>query len=76
MADAAETKKEGIGDFIQKTREEMSRTTFPSGEEVRKTTIIVVINVIFFALYLFLVDKGWTYVLEGFTWLVNRIAGV
>jgi preprotein translocase SecE subunit len=76
MAEAADTKKEGIGDFIQKTREEMGRTTFPSGDEVRKTTIIVVINVIFFALYLFLVDKGWTYVLEGFTWLVNRIAGV
>ena len=76
MADAVETKKEGIGDFIQKTREELGRTTFPSGDEVRKTTIIVVINVIFFALYLFLIDKGWTYVLEGLTWLVNKIAGV
>lgn len=76
MADAVETKKEGIGDFIQKTREELGRTTFPSGDEVRKTTIIVVVNVIFFALYLFLIDKGWTYVLEGLTWLVNKIAGV
>jgi hypothetical protein len=32
--------------------------------------------VIFFAIYLFLIDKGWTYVLEGLTWLVNQIAGV
>jgi preprotein translocase SecE subunit len=76
MADAVETKKEGIGDFVQKTREEMSRTTFPTGDEVRKTTIIVVISVIFFAIYLFLVDKGWVYVLDGLTWLVNKIAGV
>ena len=77
MAEAVEKQsKEGIGDFIQKTREELGRTTFPSGDEVRKTTIIVVINVIFFALYLFLIDKGWTYVLEGLTWLVNKIAGV
>jgi preprotein translocase SecE subunit len=76
MADAVNTKKEGIGDFIQKTREELGRTTFPSGDEVRKTTIIVVVNVIFFALYLFLIDKSWTYVLEGLTWLVNKIAGV
>jgi preprotein translocase SecE subunit len=76
MADAVDTKKEGIGDFIQKTREELGRTTFPSGDEVRKTTIIVIISVIFFAVYLYLVDKGWTYVLEALTWLVNKIAGV
>jgi preprotein translocase SecE subunit len=80
VAEAVETagkhSKEGIGEFVQKTREEMGRTTFPTGDEVRKTTIIVVINVIFFALYLFLIDKGWTYVLEGLTWLVNKIAGI
>ena len=77
MAEAVEKhSKEGIGDFVQKTREELGRTTFPSGDEVRKTTIIVVISVIFFAVYSFLIDKGWTYVLEGLTWLVNKIAGV
>ena len=77
MAEAVEKhSKEGIGDFVQKTREELGRTTFPSGDEVRKTTIIVVISVIFFAVYLFLIDKGWTYVLDGLTWLVNKIAGV
>ena len=80
MAEAVETaekqSKGGIGDFFRKVREEMRRTTFPSGDEVRKTTIIVVINVIFFAIYLFLIDMGWTYVIEGLTWLVNRIAGI
>ena len=83
MAEAVGTAKEeppskggGIGDFIRKVREEMGRTTFPSGDEVRKTTIIVIINVIFFAIFLFLVDMGWTYVIEGITWLVNRIAGI
>jgi preprotein translocase SecE subunit len=77
VAEAVEKhSKEGVGDFIRKTREEMGRTTFPSGDEVRKTTIIVVINVLFFALYLFLVDRGWVYVLEFFEWIVNKIAGV
>ncbi len=71
-----QTKEGGVGDFVAKTREELRRTTFPSGDEVRKTTIIVIINVIFFAIYLFLIDQGWTYLLEGLTWLVNRIAGV
>lgn len=69
------SKKEGVGEFIQKTREELDRTSFPSSDEVKKTTIIVLINVVFFALYLFLVDKGWIYVLEGLTWLANKVAG-
>jgi preprotein translocase SecE subunit len=68
-------KKEGVGEFIQKTREELDRTSFPSADEVKKTTIIVLINVVFFAIYLFLVDQGWIYILEGLTWVANRIAG-
>jgi preprotein translocase SecE subunit len=70
------SKKEGVGDFIRHTREELDRTTFPSSEDVRNTTIIVIVAVIFFAIYLFLVDQGWTYVLQGLTWLVNQIAGI
>jgi preprotein translocase SecE subunit len=69
------TNKEGVGDFIKKTREELDRTTFPSADLVRNTTIIVVISVIFFALYLFLIDQAWVYILEGLTWVVNKIAG-
>jgi len=53
----------------------MRRTTFPSGDEVRKTTIIVVVNVIFFALYLFLIDRAWVYVLDALAWVVNKMAG-
>lgn len=81
MAEAAETlekgkKKESVGEFIQKTREELDRTSFPTSDEVKKTTIIVLINVVFFAIFLFLVDKAWIYVLEGLTWVANKIAGV
>ncbi|MGQ0542319.1 MAG: preprotein translocase subunit SecE [Blastocatellia bacterium] len=70
------SKKEGVGEFIRKTREELDRTTFPSSDDVKKTTIIVVISVIFFAIYLFLIDQGWVYLLEGLTWVVNKIAGI
>jgi preprotein translocase SecE subunit len=69
-------KKESVGEFVQHTREELSRVSFPSGEDVRKTTIIVIINVLFFAVFLFLIDIFWTYFLEGITWLVNSIIGV
>jgi preprotein translocase SecE subunit len=68
--------KEGVGEFIRKTREELDKTTFPSSDDVRNTTIIVIVNVIFFALYLFLVDQAWVYILEGLTWLVNKIVGI
>ena len=68
--------KEGVGEFIRKTREELDKTTFPSSDDVRNTTIIVIVNVIFFALYLFLVDQAWVYILDGLTWLINKIVGI
>jgi preprotein translocase SecE subunit len=68
-------KKEGIGEFIASTREELERTSFPSSEDVRNTVIIVIISVIFFALYLFVIDKAWVYLLDGLTWVVSKLAG-
>ena len=65
-----------MGDFIAKTRQELDKTSFPSSSDVQSTTIIVIVSVLFFAAYLFLVDRGWVYILEGLTWLVNKIAGV
>ena len=76
MSEAVEKQSKGnMGEFVQGVREEMRRTTFPSSDEVRKTTIIVVINVIFFALYLFLIDRAWVYVLDALAWVVNKMAG-
>lgn len=68
--------KEGIGEFIKKTRAELDKTSFPSSNDVKNTTIIVVISVIFFAAYLFLVDQAWVYILQALTWVINKIAGV
>jgi len=75
VSEAVEKKKEGVGEFIKHTRAELDRTTFPSSEDVKNTTIIVVISVIFFAIYLFLIDQAWVYILEALTWVVNKIAG-
>ena len=68
--------KEGVGEFIRKTRAELDKTSFPSASDVQSTTIIVIVSVIFFAAYLFLVDRAWVYILEGLTWVINKIAGV
>ncbi len=69
-------RKESVGEFIQHTREELDKTTFPSSDAVKNTTIIVIVNVIFFALYLFLIDRAWVYIIDGLTWLVNKIVGI
>ena len=66
----------GVSEFISATRGEWEKTTFPSSEDVRNTTVIVIISVIFFAIYLFLVDKFWVYALQALTWAVNWIAGI
>ena len=77
MSEAIEGKqKEGIGEFIQKTRSELDKTTFPSSEDVKNTTIIVIINVFFFAAYLFLIDQSWVYIIQSLTWLINKMVGV
>jgi preprotein translocase SecE subunit len=56
-------KKESVGEFVRHTREELDKTTFPSSDAVKNTTIIVIVNVIFFALYLFLIDRAWVYII-------------
>jgi len=74
--------KVGPGEFVKQTREELSKVSFPSAETVRGTTFIVVLNVIFFAVFLFLVDQAWVYILgdkdhnTGLTWIVNKLVGL
>ena len=71
-----ETKKGGVGDFIEKTRAELDKTSFPSASDVQSTTIIVIVSVIFFAAYLYVVDRIWAYVIEGLGWLISKLAGI
>ncbi|MDQ3634094.1 MAG: preprotein translocase subunit SecE [Aridibacter sp.] len=67
-------KSEGVVEFLRNTREEWDKTTFPSSEDVINTTIIVVISVIFFTVFLYLVDVGWVFLLEQLKTVVNYIA--
>ncbi len=89
MSDAVDTvekqggnEKVGVGEFVKQTRAEYDKVSFPSSEDVRGTTLIVILNVIFFAVFLFVVDQAWVFVLgdkdhnTGLTWLVNKLAGL
>ena len=44
------------GKFLRDVRSELGRVTWPTAIQVRNTTIITVIAVIFFAAYLYVVD--------------------
>jgi preprotein translocase SecE subunit len=68
--------KEGVGDFIQKTRGELDKTTFPTREDVEKTVAIVIVSVLFFAAYLWSVDRIWAYVIDFLGWAVSKIFGI
>ena len=68
--------KEGIGEFIQKTRAELEKTTFPSRDDVQKTVAIVIISVLFFAAYLFVIDRMWVYLIDGLNWLIGKLVGI
>ena len=50
--------------FLRDTRGEMRRVSWPTANEVKNTTIITLIAVIFFALYLFGVDRVWAFLIE------------
>jgi preprotein translocase subunit SecE len=50
--------------FLRDTRAEMRRVSWPSANEVKNTTIITLIAVVFFAIYLFGVDRVWSFLIE------------
>jgi preprotein translocase subunit SecE len=53
-----------LGQFIRDTRAEMRRVSWPTAAEVKNTTIITLVAVVFFALYLFGVDRVWAFLIE------------
>jgi preprotein translocase SecE subunit len=52
------------GQFLRDTRAEMRRVSWPSLQTVKNTTIITLIAVIFFAAYLFAVDRVWAFLID------------
>ena len=64
-----------IGQFVHDVRLEMKRVSWPTASNVQNTTIITLIAVVFFALYLFLIDQAFAQLMHGLNWLLQKIAG-
>jgi preprotein translocase SecE subunit len=61
--------------FLRDTRAEMRRVSWPSFSMVKNTTIITLVAVIFFAVYLFVVDRGWAFLLTQLDKLLLKLTG-
>jgi preprotein translocase SecE subunit len=54
-----------IRQFLHDTRAEMRRVSWPGANMVKNTTLITLVAVVFFALYLFAVDRVWAFLIDG-----------
>lgn len=61
------------GQFVRDTRAEMRRVSWPSFNMVKNTTIITIIAVIFFAAYLFVVDRVWAFLIDHLRTLMGGV---
>ena len=52
----------------------MKRVSWPHLKEVQNTTIITIIAVIFFAVYLFAVDQALSRLILGLDWVLEKLA--
>ena len=60
--------------FLKDVRAEMRRVSWPTVSNVKNTTIITLIAVIFFSVYLFAIDQGLSRLILGLDWLIEKIA--
>lgn len=54
-----------MAQFLRDTRAEMRRVSWPTLVMVRNTTLITLVAVVFFAVYLFAVDRIWTFLIDN-----------
>jgi preprotein translocase subunit SecE len=61
--------------FMHDVRAEMKRVSWPTANDVKNTTIITLVAVIFFAVYLFAVDQALAFLITQLERLVNYLLG-
>jgi preprotein translocase SecE subunit len=68
-----------LSQFLRDIRRELKNVSWPSATDVKNTTIITIIAVIFFAVYLFGVDQLWSFLLTQLShlieWLSTKLGG-
>ena len=52
----------------------MKRVSWPTLHNVQNTTLITIVAVIFFAVYLFAIDQGLSRLILGLDWVIEKVA--
>jgi preprotein translocase subunit SecE len=65
-----------LAQYVRDVRAELKRVSWPSAKEVKNTTIITLVAVVFFAAYLFSVDQVLSRLILGLQWLGNKLVGL
>ena len=60
-----------VSKFVRDIRAELGRVTWPSAMQVRNTTVITVVAVLFFAVYLYAVDRAFAFLIEQVQRLIS-----
>lgn len=64
---------ESVRQFWREVAREMKQVSWPTRTEVVNTTIVVVVAVFFFSVYLFAADFAFKYLIEGLEWMARKI---
>jgi preprotein translocase SecE subunit len=64
---------ESVRQFWREVLREMRQVSWPARPEVVNTTIVVVVAVFFFAVYLFTADLVFTYLIRGLEWAAGKV---
>ena len=62
-----------VKQFWHEVVSEMKKVSWPARPEVVNTTIIVIIAVIFFSVFLFFADILLTYLIQGIEWVAKKL---
>jgi preprotein translocase SecE subunit len=54
-----------LSQYYTEVKSELKKSTFPKPEEVKNTTIVVIITVLIFAFYLYLCDISLSFVINN-----------
>jgi len=56
---------QGISDYIKDVRVEMTKVSWPPREELRESTLVVIVMVFLMAVFIGVVDRGMSYAFEA-----------
>jgi preprotein translocase subunit SecE len=58
-------------EYIKDVRVEVSKVTWPTREELRESTLVVIVMVFLIAIFIGVVDRGFSYAFEAFIRLLG-----